>query len=287
MIRALVLSGGGAKGGYTAGCLNYLLGDIQTKYDIICGVSAGAVNGAFLAQYSSGQEKLAALEMSDMWLQLDTPKVYKRWIPFGRLHALWKSSFYNSAPLQQLIREHIKLDKIRMSGKSVNVGTVSLTSGQYIVFNQTSDHFIDAVIASASFPTAFQPISFLGQVWTDGGTQEITPLRTAIEQGATDIDVIMTSPQTRTRKFIENPNTIDVLKRAIDLSSDKIMSNDIDKAQMYNKLAMRGDLDKREVTLNIIRPQFNLIEDLLDFDPAKIRKMMELGYEDAKRTMLA
>jgi NTE family protein len=286
-MRALVLGGGGAKGAWTSGVINHLLGDLQIHYDAICGVSAGAINGAFLTQYSLGQERLAATELSNLWLQIDTSKIYKRWMPFGRLHALQKKSFYDSSPLQKLIREHIKLDKIRASGRTVNVGTVSFTSGKYTIFDQTSDHFIDAVIASASFPTAFEPISFLGELWADGGTQEISPTKTAIDLGADTIDVIMTSPQTRTKKFIENPTAIDIMKRSIDLSLDKIMSNDIEKMEMYNKLAEAGLTGKKYVSINIIRPQFNLIEDLLDFDPDKIKKMMDLGYDDAKRTMLA
>jgi hypothetical protein len=38
---------------------------------------------------------------------------------------------------------------------------------------------------------------------------------------------------------------------------------------------------KKYVKLNIIRPENNLIEDLLDFRPEKIREMMEKGYKDA------
>lgn len=286
-MKAIVLSGGGSKGGYQTGVLQHLLGDLQTHYDLICGVSVGAINGAFISQFEAGAEKLCSDTLTALWLSLDTSKIYKRWVPFGRFHAMWKKSFYDSSPLHLLLRDNIHLDKIRFAGKKVYVGAVSVNSGKYTIFDQNSEHFLDAVIASASFPGMLEPVEFLDQLWVDGGVKEISPLRTAIEQGATDIDVIMTSPLTRTRKFIENPNTIDVLKRAIDLSSDKIMSNDIDKAQMYNKLAMQGDLDKREVKLNIIRPQFNLIEDLLDFDPKKIRTMMQLGYEDAKRAMLA
>src|ERR1700679_2789275 len=101
-MRSLILSGGGGKGSYQSGSINYLLGDLQIKYSSICGVSAGAINGAFLAQYPEGQEKQAAIDMSRMWLQLDASKIYKRWFPFGSLHALWKNSFYDSSPMQRL-----------------------------------------------------------------------------------------------------------------------------------------------------------------------------------------
>jgi hypothetical protein len=51
---------------------------------------------------------------------------------------------------------------------------------------------------------------------------------------------------------------------------------------MHNILAMAELEDKRYVKINILRPDYNLIEDLLDFRPEKIKEMMEMGYADAK-----
>ncbi len=280
-MRALVLSGGGSKGSYQAGALKHLLGEKRINYDALCGVSVGAINVAFLAMFKLGQEIESAQKLVDMWGTLDNSKIYKRWFPFGRWHAIWRKSFYDSSPLHNLLKSGISLEKIRESGKHVNVGTVSLSSGKYTIFDQTSDHFIDAVIASASFPGMLTPVSFLGQLWTDGGVKEISPIKKAVELGADVIDVIITNPAVRTKKFIENPTTVDILKRSIDLSTDKIMANDIEKVEMYNILAENMLTHKKYVKLNIIRPENNLIEDLLDFRPEKIQEMMEKGYQDA------
>jgi len=276
-----VLSGGGSKGSYQAGALKYILGERGVTYDALCGVSVGAINVAFLAMYKPGQELESSIRLSSMWSRLDNSKIYKRWFPFGRWHAIWKKSFFDSSPLHNLLKSEIDLDKIRESGKQVSVGTVSLSSGKYTIFDQTSDHFVDAVIASASFPGMLTPVSFLGQLWTDGGVKEISPIKKAVELGADIIDVIITSPAVRTKKFIENPTTVDILKRSMDLSTDKIMANDIEKVEMYNILAQNMLTHKKYVKLNIIRPENNLIEDLLDFRPEKIREMMEKGYKDA------
>jgi NTE family protein len=281
-MRALVLSGGGSKGSYQVGALKYILGEKRVTYDALCGVSVGAINVAFLSMFKAGQEIEASNTLSNMWSQLDNSKIYKRWFPFGRWHAIWKRSFFDSSPLHNLLKSGIDLEKIRESGKHVNVGTVSLSSGKYTIFDQTSDHFIDAVIASASFPGMLTPVEFLGQLWTDGGIKEISPIKKAVELGADIIDVIICNPITRVKKFIENPTTVDVLKRSMDLSTDKIMANDIEKVEMYNILAKNGLTEKKYVQLNIVRPDLNLIEDLLDFRPEKIQEMMEKGYNDAK-----
>jgi NTE family protein len=280
-MRALVLSGGGSKSAWQAGALKYLLGELEISYSILCGVSAGALNCAFLSMFKDGEEVECAEKLCDLWLNIETSSIYKRWFPFGFLHALWQKSFYDNSPMHSLIRDGVSLPKIRESGKIVTVGAVSLTSGKYTTFDHTSDYFVDAVIASASFPGMFKPIEFLGQLWNDGGTKQFSPIQNAIDMGATEIDIIMTSPETRINHFMNNPSVADILNRSFDLSTDKIMSNDIEKLVMYNKLAKAGLTDKKMIKYRIIRPKHNLIEDLLDFSPNKIKEMMEKGYNEA------
>jgi NTE family protein len=281
-MRALVLSGGGSKGAYQVGALKYMMGELKTVYDAFCGVSVGAINSAFLGMFPIGQEAEASLEIDQLWNQLDDSKIYKRWFPFGRWHAIWKKSFYDSSPMHELLQNRLNLGRIRASGKQVNVGCVSLSSGKYTIFDQNSDYFIDAVTASASFPGMMPPVRFAGQLWADGGVKEISPIKKAIDLGADVIDAIVTSPQTRVKLFLENPTTVDILKRSLDLSAEKILANDIEKVDMYNRLSAAGLTSKKNVRINIIRPDFNLIEDFLDFRPHKIAEMIAKGYSDAK-----
>jgi NTE family protein len=284
-MRALVLSGGAQKGSYEAGAIKYLLGELELQYSSLNGVSVGAINCAFIAQFPIGQEKQCADELYYLWSQIKSSSIYKRWFPFGSFHALWRPGFYDSSPLFKLVHSVISLDRIRKAGKNVSIGVVCLNSGKYHLIDQNNDNFLDYVVASASFPVVFAPIKIDGQLWADGGVKTLSPISSAIDSGATTIDLIMTSPDKRISKWIEHPGTLDILKRSIDLSTDKIMSNDIEKAVMYNKLASAGILDKRFVNINVIRPAYNLIEDLLDFDPIKIQEMMSKGYEDAKKVI--
>jgi NTE family protein len=277
-MKALVLSGGGVKGAHSVGMLRHILGELKVKYDIFCGVSVGAINCAFLAQYPTGAEVEASAKLTELWDNLSTKDIYKRWPFWGRIAGIWKPSIYDSSPLSDLLRTHIDINKIRESGKHVTVGTVSITSGKYTIFDHLSDHFLDAVIASASFPGMLTPVSFLGQLWTDGGIKEQSSIMKAIELGAHTVDVVITSPQTRINHFLKKPNSAQVLKRSFDLATDKITSNDIEKSDFYNRMISDG----KPVHINILRPDYNLTEDVLDFDPAKIKEMMEKGYIDAK-----
>jgi predicted acylesterase/phospholipase RssA len=67
--RALVLSGGGARGAYEAGVLARLYENVEADglpYDIVCGTSAGAINAAFAAR--STRESID--EARKFWLEI-------------------------------------------------------------------------------------------------------------------------------------------------------------------------------------------------------------------------
>jgi NTE family protein len=281
-MKALVHSGGAAKGAWACGIIQYLLGDLEIHYDILTGTSVGAINTSFLAMFKEGEEKEAAKLLKDWWLKLDNSKIYRRWPFWGRIAAAWRKSFYDSTPLQTLIRNEVDLEKIRTSGKKIAVGALNLHTGKYVVFDQDDDNFIDAVLASSAFPATLTPVKINNDLFIDGGMKMLSPIKVAIEMGADEIDVITTSPDIRDKKFIEDPNIIDIVRRAFDVATDKILSNDIELAMMYNKLAEAGLSNKKPVKLRILRPHYNLLDNVLDFNPDKIREMMEKGYNDAK-----
>lgn len=72
---ALVLPGGGARGAFQAGLLARLGEEkLLSKVRIITGVSAGAINGAYLANHPGGLDR-AAIDLAQMWSNLRTPRV--------------------------------------------------------------------------------------------------------------------------------------------------------------------------------------------------------------------
>ena len=281
-MRALVHSGGASKGAFAAGIIQYLLEDLQISYDIYTGTSVGAINIGILSMFKTGEEKEASQLLTNWWLKLDNSKIYKPWPFWGRMAAAWHKSFYDSSPLQEMVRKNISLDRIRASGKKVAVGALNLHTGKYTVFNQDDDNFIEAILGSSAFPATLCPIKINNDLFIDGGMKMLSPIKLAIEMGADEIDVITTSPDIRDKKFIEDPNIIDIVRRAFDVATDKILSNDIDLALMHNQLAEAGLSNKKLIKLRIIKPHYNLIDNIFDFNPVKIREMMKQGYLDAQ-----
>ncbi len=73
----LAMTGGGARAAYQVGVLNFICKKHKTfRPPIITGVSAGAVNAVHLAAYQ-GTFSDAVQELSTLWLELSTDKVFR------------------------------------------------------------------------------------------------------------------------------------------------------------------------------------------------------------------
>jgi NTE family protein len=280
-MRALVLSGGGVKGAYQIGVLCHLILDLGRQYDILCGVSVGALNCSFLSMFIKEEEKQGFERLLQFWLTVNNDKIWKRWFPFGKLHALWLKSLFNSQPLIDTVHQYVNLDAIRKSGRQVSVGAVSLTTGQYRSFTQDDDSFVDGVLASSAFPSGLKPIFIDGELYTDGGVKHVTPLKEAINLGATEVDMILCAPTMSTAPYDNHSAALKLALRTVDLMSDEITDADLKMAILYNKMA-EFDSSKKFIPINTIRPKLNLVDNSLEFDPVQIKMMIDKGYEDAK-----
>jgi NTE family protein len=158
---ALTLTGGGARGAYQAGVLQRL-GEAQAdlEFGVITGVSAGAINGAFIANHrgSFGQ---AARELSVLWNALSTEEVLRgtplevarnvtRWgvqLLSGGLETLPRvRGLLDTGPLRKLLTRVLCDAEGELSGVRHNlaagrlgafaVTTTSYATGQAITFAQ-------------------------------------------------------------------------------------------------------------------------------------------------------
>jgi NTE family protein len=166
--RALVFSGGGARGAYEAGVIRYLLGELPKQlghpvsFDILCGTSVGAVHACFLAATAELDgtrgdrlvefwqqmriEEILPLSASDL-LGLPrkllgirrTAEAFREGKAPERLYGL-----LNTEPLEQLVVRTIPWRGIRnniRSGlvESICVAATQVSSGRVAVFVENRD----------------------------------------------------------------------------------------------------------------------------------------------------
>lgn len=283
-MKALVLSGGGAKGAYQVGVLKRWMGDHEIDYDIMCGVSVGALNVAGLARIPKGQSRKAIQELENFWLTkiTGTKSIHKRWCPFGALHALWLKSVYNSSPLIKLVKESLDLSTVMKNGRKISVGAVCLETGEHRYVDETDPNFSDWILASSSYPVFLKPIEIEGKHWSDGGVVNVTPLGKAIELGATEIDIVICSDPWAKITWDSNRKAAvpDQVIQVLNIMSSQIMKNDIQITGLKNDLS---DINPKykSVKIRVVFPKFELIKNPLEFNPEEIKMMMEQGYKDA------
>jgi NTE family protein len=232
----LVMGGGGARAAYQVGflaCLAKHWPDLQIP--ILTGVSAGAINTAFLACHP-GPFESAVEELTALWSKLTTDQVIRSdTLSFARTVARWgmrlvaggtrisppTRGMVDSSPLREFLMNNLKarpdgrligveenLRRGRLS--AVAVTTTDYSTGQSITFVEgrdpplwqrptrrsvRSELNVDHVMASASLPLFFPAVP-VGNSWHgDGGVRLTAPLSPALHLGAGRILAISTRYQ--------------------------------------------------------------------------------------------
>jgi hypothetical protein len=218
------LEGGGSHGAYEAGALYtmaYTLPAASVAYDIISGISAGAINTGAMVQFPKGQEQAMATFMVNTWLTIGgNSSVYVQW-PGG---VLFEPGVYDTSPLRQFLTSRLT----KGIQRPFTVGTTSLDTGTFVNFDETigSQNLVEAIMCSGSPPFIFPYQNFQGNTFADGGCLINLDVFQAISRcyaktnnyAAITVDLIFDT-KIDTIPASTSFNTIDVLSRVTNIQS--------------------------------------------------------------------
>ena len=109
--RALALSGGANKGAYEVGVMKGLIDLLpaeDVQWDVVTGVSAGAINAGGMSLFPVGMEKPMIDFMSELMQNLQTEYIYKYWDgPIGT--GFFHSGYFNNTPMQGFLEKVLDL----------------------------------------------------------------------------------------------------------------------------------------------------------------------------------
>lgn len=228
MKKSIFLSGGGARGAYQAGalkCISDILGGGEFPADVLSTVSAGAINGSYVAMHADDFGR-ATNDLVKFWSHLTSDQVFR----VGNL-SLIKSVMRNLAsmafhinvsggqhlldtgPLRALLEKNLDFDRINANIdkgflSAFEVATTCFESAQTISFVHSQDsaaswrkirHYsqaatitCDHIMASAAFPIFFPAVNIDNLHYGDGGLRHSSPLRASIKLGAEAVLIIGT-----------------------------------------------------------------------------------------------
>lgn len=271
-MRVLVLSGGGSWGSFQVGAIQALV-EQGHRWDAIAGVSVGAINAAFLAQFLKSNQPQAAQDLATFWSKIEGNKsIYKRWFPFGRLHSFWKGSLYDTSPLAALIYKNLSPGYLLTSGVRLLVGAVCLETGEYHYIEGTDPQIAEWVLASSAFPAVFTPRKINGQTWIDGGVRDVTPVTDVLHLDPEIVDVILTAPLGEPSGSLvtkKTQNVVHVGLRSVGLLAQEVFNGDLDRVPEV----VRPRIHVYSPPLDLARP------DALDFNPQDIARLYKAGLQ--------
>jgi NTE family protein len=190
---AFVLSGGASLGAAQAGMLQALY-ERGIVPDMLVGTSAGALNAAYVA--SRPQTVTTARELGRIWRGLQREDIFPL-----RMSALVSGACgrrdhtMSACGLRQLVSRHIEFEDLADSAIPVYLVAFDLTEGRELLLSDGPA--TDAVVASASIPGLFPPVTLGERRLIDGGVVNNTPISHAVALGAERIFVLPTQDARR------------------------------------------------------------------------------------------
>ncbi|PJZ85816.1 patatin-like phospholipase family protein [Leptospira harrisiae] len=285
--KALVLSGGGARGAYQAGVLRYLE-EIHWKPDIICGTSVGAINACAIG---SGMN---SSRLSELWLRLNQKNIM-RYSIWNMLKGLFRKKYYplvETYPLKKFIHENLDFTKLNESKTKVIISAVNILSSE-LKFFENPNLQIEHILASSAIPMIFPWQIIDGEPYWDGGVMANTPILPALTNEASEIVVVLLSPVGGMR-VMDAPKTKDeALERLFELYLLGSYRS-VEQGLEYRKTVMKGltpienflfglRTDYKNANISVIAPKQMLgLGSILNFKKDQAELLLNQGYEDAK-----
>lgn len=267
----LVLEGGGMRGLYTAGILDFFLEqNLQLPY--VIGVSAGACHAASYISRQCGRNKRVNIGY------IKDPR-YISYRNLIKTKSLFGMDFvFNEIPNHL---EPFDYETFYQSDQSYFIGTTNCVTGEPIYFDakkSSPEIILKALMASSSLPFVSPLVEIQGKVLLDGGIVDPIPVRRSIEDGNKKQVVILT----RNKDYRKKPFKSKWLAHCFYSKYPEFREAMFNRHVIYNET-----LDFIEELVNsdqafVIRPSEPLQVGRLERNPQKLTDLYKLGYRDAE-----
>ncbi len=264
----LVLEGGGMKGAYTAGVLDFFL-EKEMEFASVYGVSAGAVHMCSYLSKQKGRSiristkygadprycSLASLLLTGDLFNVKTcyDTVPNKWEPFD--HETYES----------------------YQGKAYAVVTnIETGKPEYLLVDECREG-LQKVRASASLPLVSRNVPLGDKLYLDGGCSDSIPIARSIMDGNKKNVVILTKEVGYVRKPATKIGLLKVRYRKYPKLVEAMQKRHI----AYNETLEYLERLEESGKAFIIRPKKASDVGRLDKDPKKLQALYEEGYADA------
>jgi predicted patatin/cPLA2 family phospholipase len=238
----IVLEGGGLRGTFTSGVLEYLL-EKNLNFDRVVGVSAGACTGASYLSKQKGRNWAVNVEYpSD-----------KRYM--GLRYLFSTGSIFNmDFVFREIPEKLVPYDEkaVFRNPAEFDIITTSLTTGKPVVLTKADMKKIGvcrALVATSSIPMLARPVDIGGQLFFDGGVSNSIPAAYALGKHRKAVLVL-----TRPRGYRKGKSHIAPILKLAFRKHPAFLETMLNRNEDYNRTLDYCEKMEKEGKLFIIAP---------------------------------
>lgn len=288
--RALVISGGGSKGAFAGGIAKFLVEDKKYNYDIILGTSTGSLMVIHLALGKISELYKLYSNIKQRSIFSNNPFFVKKIhgvqvVGVRHINTIWnfinrRKTFGESKNLRKFIKRNIsKRDflKVKNSNKEVIVTVSNLTTNQveYKSINDYDyDDYCDWIWGSCNYVPFMSLLKKNNNEYADGGFGCLVPIAHAIDNGATEIDVIILETEVENLSRLPSTSPFSLLSTVMEFMLDQVERQNVSIGKLKAK--------QNNVKLNLYYTPTVLTTNSLVFNKKQMIKWWQMGYNYAK-----
>ena len=266
----LVLEGGGLRGVFTCGVLDYFM-DNGIRFPFTIGVSAGTCNGLSYMSGQRGRAKASNIDLMDKY----------HYVGFKYLFTQ-KCIMDFKLLFEEFPEKIIPYDYdayFSNPDRFVMVTTNCITGkAEYFEEKTSSERVMDIVRASSSLPFV-SPISYVdGIPMLDGGIADSIPVEYAMSQGYEKLVVVLTRNRGYRKKAGSMP-----LAKAVYRKYPALQKALSERNAIYNRTMDLIERLEDEGRITVIRPLKPVDVSRMEKDTDKLRALYQEGYDIAEK----
>ncbi|MGE5398989.1 MAG: patatin-like phospholipase family protein [Ignavibacteriales bacterium] len=265
----LVLEGGGMRGVYTSGILQYFM-EKELYFPYVIGVSMGACNAANYVSRQPGRNRIVNIKYVNDRRYLSYMRLLLKCELFGM------DFIFNTIPNKL---EPFDYETFRANRTKCITTVTDCHTGEALYFekDETGDDYLKVLQASSSLPFISRPVRYKGKVIMDGGMSDSIPVRKSMADGNLRNVIILTQPKGY-RKKPESLARFTKLRYPGFKGLDKALK---ERHIRYNETIDFIERLSDEGSVFIMRPGSKLNSGRIETDKSVLNAVYEQGYKDA------
>ncbi len=289
-MRAMVISGGGSKGAFAGGVAQYLMQELNYKYDLFLGTSTGSLLISHLALQKIEKIKEIFTSVNQESIFSNCPFIIQKkygveniaidhWNVLKNFYRGSKT-FGESHNLLQLIKNTLSVEEFETLKKGskeivVTVSNLSLNQVEYKSINDcTYEEFCEWIWISCNYTPFMSLVRKDGCEYADGGLGNMVPIEEAIKRGATEIDAVILQTETTLFNRMPSKNAFALMTSMFAFMLDRIEHQNI---RIGKYVAKHND-----AIINFYYTPVVLTTNSLIFNKEKMTAWWESGFNFAK-----